>query len=129
MLEALRLRMCANGHLVIPVAFSNEREFTYRTLQTADGRIWLAAFTSHEEYAKCAPSQILTDFIDTFLHVCADNDGKGIIITPWENPFMLTKELIEMLLEADAQTREQRSAKKRPMKAKPLTLWQRTINA
>lgn len=102
-LEAIRIRMHANGHFMIPVITTGSNEFAFRTLRTTDGKEWLVAFTTHREYSKGEPSQILSNFIDTTLRACIDNSGTGFIINPWENPFMLSNELVTMMFEADAQ--------------------------
>ena len=97
-LDAIRTRMHQNGHLMIPVIMSeNGREFTFRTVQTNDGKEWLVAFTSSAEHAKGQPSQILSNFIDATLKACVDTGSPGIILNPWGQSFMLTTELIGMI--------------------------------
>lgn len=59
------------------------------------------AFTSHEEYAKGQPSEIISNFIDSTLRSSMDMDIAGFVINPWGQSFMLTKELIEMMFKAD----------------------------
>ena len=104
-LEAIRTRMHEDGHFMIPViASDNGREFAFRTVQTKDGKKWLAAFTSPAEHKKGEPSQIVSNFIDAMLKACLDSDSSGFIINPWGQSFMLTTELIRMLLKADGDT-------------------------
>lgn len=101
-LESIRTRMHADGHFMIPVISSEDgREFTFRTVQTKDGKEWLVAFTSPAEHQKGEPSQIVSNFIDAMLKACIDLDSTGFIINPWGESFMLTKELIEMIIKAD----------------------------
>ena len=101
-LEAIRARMHADGHFMIPVIRSEDgREFTFRTVQTKDGKEWLAAFTSPAEYEKGPRSQIVSNFIDAMLKACADLDAVGIILNPWGQSFMLTGELADMIIRAD----------------------------
>ena len=87
---------------MIPVVTSEDgREFTFRTVQTNDGKDWLVAFTSPAEHAKGQPSQIVSNFIDATLKVCMDAGAPGFIINPWGQSFMLTTELADMILKAD----------------------------
>ena len=101
-LEAIRQRMHEDGHFMLPVlASENGTEFTFRTIQTKDGKEWLVAFTSPKEYGKGQPSQIISNFIDTMLKACIDTENNGFIINPWGESFILTAELIDMILKAD----------------------------
>ena len=101
-LEAIRQRMHADGHFMIPVIASEDgTEFTFRTVQSKDGKEWLVAFTSQEEYQKGQPSQIISNFIDAMLKGCLDTENPGFIINPWGQSFMLTAELIDMIFKAD----------------------------
>lgn len=101
-LEAIRQRMHEDGHFMIPVIASEDgTEFTFRTVQTKDGKEWLVAFTSPSEYEKGQSSQIISNFIDAMLKACIDTENNGFIINPWGESFMLTAELIDMILKAD----------------------------
>ena len=77
-LKAIRERMHADGHLMVPVAFDE-------------------AFTSPAEHRKGAPSQIVSNFIDSLLKGVLETDCPGFIINPWGQDFMLARELIEMI--------------------------------
>ncbi len=46
-------------------------------------------------------ASIISNFIDGMLKGCKDMSGAGIIINPWGKSFMLTKELINLILNAD----------------------------
>jgi ADP-ribosylglycohydrolase len=101
-LESLRTRMHQDGHFMIPVIASDDKtEFTFRTVQTNDGKEWLAAFTTQAEYEKGPHSQIVSNFIDAMLKACLDTGNPGFIINPWGQSFVLTAELIDMILKAD----------------------------
>lgn len=101
-LEAIRQRMHEDGHFMIPVMASEDgTEFTFRTVQTKDGKEWLVAFTFPSEYEKGQPSQIISNFIDAMLKACIDTKNNGFIINPWGESFILTAELIDMVLKAD----------------------------
>lgn len=101
-LDAIRQRMHEDGHFMIPVIASEDgTEFTFRTVQTNDGKEWLVAFTSSAEFQKGQPSQIVSNFIDAMLKACLDTENPGFIINPWGESFMLTSELIDMIIKAD----------------------------
>ena len=101
-LDAVRTRMHQDGHFMISVVMSGDgNEFSMRTLQTKDGKEWLAAFTAPGEHEKGEPSQILSNFIDSMMKTCMEIEYAGVIINPWGESFMLSKELIEMMIKAD----------------------------
>ena len=102
-LEAIRQRMHTDGHFIFPVLVEGEDEshFIFRTIQTGDGKVWNAAFTSKEEYEKGEPRRILSYFIGNSMKFCLESDTEGFIINPWSQSFLLTKERIEMIFKAD----------------------------
>ena len=101
-LEAIRTRMHQDGHFMIPVITSEDgSEFTFRSMKTNDGKEWLVAFTSPTEYEKGQPSQIVSNFIDATLKGCMDAGSPDFIINPWGLSFLLTRELIDMIIKAD----------------------------
>lgn len=121
-LEAIRRRMHEDGHFMIPVippqaaidmldlehtrvgdtvTSGEDLHFKLQHIETKDGRQWLVAFTSEEEYRKGESSSIISNFIEGYLKGCRNMDGAGIIINPWGNSFLLTKELINLILDAD----------------------------
>lgn len=59
--------MHADGHFIFPVIVNedDETQFAFRLIQTKDGKVWNAAFTSHEEFEKGAPSRVISNFIDS----------------------------------------------------------------
>ena len=106
-LEAIRQRMHEDGHFMIPVTASEDgTEFIFRTVQTRDGREWPAAFTSPAEYRKGQPSQIISNFIDELLTACIDTENNGFILNPWGESFLLTAELIQMILKKEGSENE-----------------------
>ena len=102
-LDALRQRMHADGHFILPILVdeNDESKFAFRTIQTRDGKMWNAAFTSMAEYEQGAPSQILSHFIDSIMKACLESDAAGIILNPWGQSFMLTRDLMEAIFRAD----------------------------
>ena len=61
----------------------------------------MLAFTSHEECEKGEAGRVVSNFIDSSLKSCLETEAAGIIINPWGKSFFLTKELIEIIIEAD----------------------------
>lgn len=121
-LEAIRQRMHQDGHFLIPVippqaaidmidiehvrvgdTVTNEEELHFKLhhIETNDGQQWLVAFTSQNEYEKGESASIISNFIDWMLKSFKDMSEAGIIINPWGQSFMLTKELINLILDAD----------------------------
>ena len=102
-LDALRQRMHADGHFILPILVdeNDESKFAFRTIQTRDGKMWNAAFTSMAEYEQGAPSQVLSHFIDSIMKACLGSDAAGIILNPWGQSFMLTRDLMEAIFRAD----------------------------
>ena len=121
-MEAIFKRMQADGHFLIPiippqamfdmididhvkigntVTSQEEMHIKLHHIQTNDGKLWLVAFTSHEEYQKGEAVSVISNFISSVLMGCSEMPEEGIIINPWGQSFLLTKDLIKMILKAD----------------------------
>ena len=121
-LDAILQRSRAGGHFLIPVippqamfemididhvkigdtvTSQEELHFKLHHIQTNDGKMWLAAFTSDEEYRKGEAASIIDNFIGSMLEGCADMSDEGIIINPWGQSFLLTKDLIKLIIQVD----------------------------
>ena len=102
-LDAIRTRMHADGHFIFPIIRDegDRDRFAFRTITTRDGKEWYAAFTSHAEFEKGAPSEVLSNFIDRMMKNNLQTKTAGIMINPWGKSFMLTNKLIEMIFKAD----------------------------
>lgn len=102
-LDSIRTRMHADGHFIIPVIVdeNNENNFAFRVVQTNDGKLWNAVFTSHTELEKGEPSRIISNFIDSTIKFVLESEAEGLIINPWGHSFMLAKNLIEAIIKAD----------------------------
>lgn len=98
--ESVRQRMHASGHLLFPV-LREEEKVTFHSVRTRDGREWLAAFTSRTELEKGGREQILSHFIDSALEAVLATDISGLSINPWGKSFLLGEELVEMIFRAD----------------------------
>ena len=98
--SAILYRMHANGHFLIPAVTQEDGiSFELHHIQANDGKLWLVVFTSREEYEKGQKASVISYFIDAFLEMCADMPEEGIVINPWGRSFLLTKELIHLLLQ------------------------------
>lgn len=111
-LDSFWQRMYEDGYIMIPILdpepesdpADNERVgtvfdcygnmFIPHHVSTTDERKWLAAFTSDEEYNKGEKVMILIQSIHGLLEKCRDMAEAGIIINPWGQYFLLTKEMI-----------------------------------
>lgn len=121
-LEAIRIGMYGDGEWMIAVTppqlafdmlnpekikvgdtitFEDELHFRVNHLQTDDGREWMAAFTSDEEIGKGEGTSMICQPVEDILKGSRDMREAGIMINPWDENFLLTKELIRMILEAD----------------------------
>lgn len=119
-MDAILQRMKADGHFLIPVippqamfdmididhvkigdtvTSQEEMHFKLHHIQTNDGKMWLVAFTSDEEYHKGEAASIINHFIGSVLEGCADMAEEGIVINPWGQSFLLTKDLINLILQ------------------------------
>ena len=119
--NAILKRMEADGHFLIPVippqamfdmidiehvkvgdVVTNEEDLHFKLhhIQTSDGKLWLAAFTSDEEHRKGENCSVISHFIGSVLEGCAAMYEEGIIINPWGQSFLLTKDLIDLILQA-----------------------------
>ena len=77
--NAILYRMHANGHFLIPAVTQEDGvSFDLHHIQANDGKMWLAVFTSPEEYEKGQKASVLSYFIDAFLEFCADMHYRSV---------------------------------------------------
>ena len=128
LLEAIRNRMNNDGHLILPVetpqaavdmldlehikvgdvvTAKEDLHFRMRQLETKDGRQWLVAFTNQKEMQKGESSSVISNFMDQFLNAVLDMDVAGVILNPWDKFFLLDKELIQIIIDANSQPKLQ----------------------
>ena len=102
-LENIRQRMYEDGHFIVPVLLDREDEnqIGFRTIHTNDGKEWFAVFTSQAECKKGEPSATVSYFIDSSLQICLQRKADGCIINPFGQSFILPKDLIAMMFQAD----------------------------
>jgi ADP-ribosylglycohydrolase len=123
LLETIVWRMHGDGHLLIPVQptrpvfdmidlkqvqvgdilhTSEDSHFIMRQVGTHDGRQWLAAFTSAAELDKGEGSSVISYTIAPFLEAVLEmNQVDGVILNPWDKKFLLDKELIRLIFDAN----------------------------
>jgi len=96
-------RMHADGHFLFPIIKNEDdpNQFAYQSIETNDGKNWMAAFTSATEYEKGQSSELLSYFIDATLKTTLESDMEGIVINPWDKRFFLNKEMIKVIIDAD----------------------------
>lgn len=122
-LDTIHNRMLQNGHFLLPTRMkfdvndfidiskvkigdtvtSNEPlAFEFCTVQSPDGKQWMVAFTSKQEYEKGeSVNGLISQFIDWILDAALQNDNvEGIVLNPWGQSLTLPKELISMFVEA-----------------------------
>jgi O-acetyl-ADP-ribose deacetylase (regulator of RNase III) len=122
-IEAIYHRMYENGCFMVPViapqnAFDmidlehmkvgdvvttdEELHIKFQHLNTEDGKLWAVAFTSEAEYQKGDSSDIMTIAIRQLLEgFSGDCQEEGIIINPWGDKLLLTKEWINEILQLE----------------------------
>lgn len=124
-LEAIRLRIRDKANIIVvgetpqnfldsidvenikagdTIKSEEELHFRLETLHDDDGNTWLAAMTSETERDKGEYRGAITFFnyyLGDFLKYCGEIAEKGVIINPWGEPFMLSKEAINMIFEVN----------------------------
>ena len=105
LLYAIYLRMVEDGHFIIPVDERKDADgnqcFDFKTLMTENKELAVAAFTTRKEQAKAPETGVLSNFIDSLLNAVKENDSlSGILLNPWGESFLLTKEMIAAILDA-----------------------------
>ncbi|MCQ2501583.1 MAG: SseB family protein [Lachnospiraceae bacterium] len=102
-LTAIRRQMVAGAHLIVSVdQIPEEEQLSLRTIDTADGKRWFAAFTGYEEQLM-GSNPIMSTFtapigqlLETTL---AAEMVDGVILNPWNRTMALNKQLIAFILE------------------------------
>lgn len=95
--------MAANRHVIVPVDIHEEdngqQSYELKTLLLEDGTVAAVAFTSQDNFAKAPQSGGLSHFIDSvFTAVHGDENLAGILLNPWGESFLLTKDLLTAIL-------------------------------
>lgn len=93
------------AQLIVPVAEQGaDAAGEPLRVQTEDGSMWLAAFTSEGEYRlgeSC--DTVFSGYFDYMEKAMEAEEVQGIMLNPWGNAFLFSRELIQMV----RQVREQ----------------------
>jgi ADP-ribosylglycohydrolase len=121
-LDSIHARMHEEGRLLIPIILTQrffdtldlgstkigdtvtveqEQRFKLHHIETTDGKQWLVAFTSEKERDKGESTSSMSYCIADMLRDCRNMNESGVIINPWGRNFLLTKELINAILDSD----------------------------
>ena len=81
------------------VSSPEQMQFQLHRVQTKDGKQWPVVFTSREELQKGEIVSVVSNFIDSTLEGFADMAEEGVVINPWGQSFLLTKDMIRLILQ------------------------------
>ncbi|MBQ6519779.1 MAG: O-acetyl-ADP-ribose deacetylase [Anaerolineaceae bacterium] len=122
LLEAIRMEMHEDRQFIVPVILSQDAfdmidvknirvgqtitttkdiSFKLLPLETKDGKKWQPVFTSQAEFEKGESCSTITVDIRQMLKNFRNAASEGLVIDPWGKTFLLGKELINMILDAD----------------------------
>ena len=123
-LESIRIRMHENGQLLIPCRvteplpkmpdpekckvgdtfiLTEPMHIRPHTFRDPNGKCWLVAFTSGAEREKGGNCSVMAEYIDHILEIFCDMPEEGFVINPFGQNFLLSKELIRLILKMDQQ--------------------------
>lgn len=101
-LTVLRRRMKESGHLIVAVDPAGALDqLQVQTIQTADGKMWFAAYTSFEEQMKgsnAVMSAFTAEIEKLFQMALQSEEVEGVIVNPWNRTLMLNKNLIHITM-------------------------------
>ena len=101
-LTVVRRRMKEDGHLIVAVDPSGAMDsLQIQTVQTGEGKLWFAAYTSFEEQMKGsnAVMSAFTAEIKKLFQITLESEGiEGLILNPWNCTIMLDKQLIRIIM-------------------------------
>ena len=101
-LTVVRRRMKEDGHLIVAVDPAGAMDsLQIQTVQTGEGKLWFAAYTSFEEQMKGsnAVMSALTAEIGKLFQMALQTEKiEGVILNPWNRTLMLNKNLIHIVV-------------------------------
>jgi len=104
-LSSINILIRGNAQFLIPCSIDNSgdsKEFLYKTLEIDDGSVVIAAFSSQANLELGPKTEAITNYIDDlFQAVLENNIISGILLNPWSKSFLVTKEIINLLLEPE----------------------------
>lgn len=106
-IKVLQERMIEKGKLLIPVEKDEYGEESIRTISNDEGVCNMVAFTEEEEMYGGPHTEVSPCDIGVYLEKVIDNDVvEGLVINPWGQAFFMTKQLIQIILEAKEVTED-----------------------
>lgn len=101
-LTVVRRRMKEGGHLIVAVDPSGAMDsLQIQTVQTGEGKLWFAAYTSFEEQMKgsnAVMSAFTAEIRRLFQMALRTEKIEGVILNPWNRTLMLNKNLIHIVV-------------------------------
>lgn len=83
-------------------AIEEDLRMKFQHLNTDDGRLWAVAFTSDAEYRKGSSSDtVVLDISEALRGFSGECAEAGIVINPWGEKLLLTKEFINIILDME----------------------------
>ena len=101
-LTVARRRMKEDGHLIVAVDPAGAMDsLQIQTVQTGEGKLWFAAYTSFEEQMKgsnAVMSAFTAEIGKLFQMALQTEKIEGVILNPWNRTLMLNKNLIHIVV-------------------------------
>lgn len=101
-LTVVRRRMKEDGHLIVAVDPDGAMDsLQIQTVQTGEGKLWFAAYTSFEEQMKgsnAVMSAFTAEIGKLFQMALQTEKIEGVILNPWNRTLMLNKNLIHIVV-------------------------------
>lgn len=101
-LTVVRRRMKEDGHLIVAVDPAGAMDsLQIQTVQTGEGKLWFAAYTSFEEQMKgsnAVMSAFTAEIGKLFQMALQTEKIEGVILNPWNHTLMLNKNLIHIVV-------------------------------
>ena len=84
------------------VTSSEDLHFKFQHLETDDGRSWAVFYTSEEQYRSGISSDTIRMDLGQLLEgFCGEGGEAGLVINPWGKKFLLTRELIKVVMDLE----------------------------
>ena len=100
--ESIRLAICHNDKVMIPVDIPEDIHLKLRSLELNNGKLAYACFTNHDEAMAGGGSSTITQNLEALLERTLMNPIiDGIIFNPWNESFFLSNEHIRAIFNAN----------------------------
>lgn len=105
-LSAVYMKVQDNAQLLIPCdapEAADKELMDFKTLELNNGSVAVVAFSLLENLELGPETESVTYPIALLFQSVLENDNvAGVLLNPWKEPFMLTKEIITLLLTPDS---------------------------